>query len=78
MSSDMLRHKLVNNRKKRPAWAMDDKQLMLRCVGKRHMVRFKIAQMYWQQNMTAQDIATSLDMSVKSVQLVLIRLSRIE
>jgi hypothetical protein len=74
--SDLLQHKPVNNRKTRPVWAMDDKQLMLRCVGTRHMLRFKIAQMYWKQNMTAADIATALDMSTNAVELVILRLSR--
>lgn len=71
-----LIHKPVNNRKTRPVWAMDDRQLMLKCVGKRHALKFQIAQMYWQKNITAQDIATAVGMKLKAVELILIRLCK--
>ena len=73
---NLAQYKPVNNRKARPEWAMNDKALMLRCVGKRHMIRFKIAQMYWQRNMTASDIATALDMTAHTVEMVIFRLLR--
>lgn len=71
-----MTHRQVANRRKRPAWATNDKQLMERCVSKSAMRRFKIAQMYWQQNMTAKDIATALDVTVNAVEVVLHRLTR--
>jgi hypothetical protein len=70
-----LSEKPVNNRKTRPSWALDDRQLMLKCVGKRHALRFRIAQMYWQKNMTAQAIAEALNMKRNAVELILHRLS---
>lgn len=69
-----LSNKPVANRHKRPAWVMNDKELMLMCVGEEGMRRFKIAQMYWRQNMSARDIACSLNVSLKSVERVLERL----
>lgn len=74
MSNAILRNKIVSNRKARPYWATDDKQLMLRCVGKRHMIRFQIAQMYWQKNMTAKDIAAYLGMNTHAVEVTISRL----
>lgn len=71
-----LIHKPTSQRRTRPAWATNDKQLMERCVGKRGMIRFKIAQMYWRQNMSAKDIATALGMTVNAVYLVLNKLSK--
>lgn len=71
-----LIHKPVANRRIRPAWATNDKQLMEKCVGPDAMRRFKIAQMYWRQGMTAKDIATVLDMSVNAVEVILHRLTR--
>jgi hypothetical protein len=60
-----LAHKTVANRRTRPAWVANDKQLMEKCVGPDAMRRFKIAQMYWRQGMTAKDIAgyATLDMT---------------
>lgn len=71
-----LIHKPVNSRKARPSWALNDRLLMLKCVGKHSTNRFQIAQMYWQKNMTASDIAIALDMRVNAVELVLFRLFR--
>lgn len=78
MSNELLRHKPVNNRRSRPPWAMNDRELMLRCVGKRHAMRFQIAQMYWQKNMSADDIATVVGMSVGAVKMILSRLYKSE
>jgi hypothetical protein len=76
MCSDLLKHKPVDSRKRRPAWSMDDQKLMLHCVGERPMLRYKIALMYWRQNMTAKDIAEALDMNTPAVEMILVRLSR--
>lgn len=72
-----LTHKTVANRQTRPDWVLDNKTLMEICVGPRGMRRFQIAQMYWRQNMTAKDIATVLEMSVKAVERVIERLLKI-
>lgn len=72
-----LIHKPVANRRTRPSWVMDDKRLMERCVGKRGMLRFKIAQMYWRQNMTAKDIATALDITENNVKVIVHRLTKL-
>ena len=71
-----LIHKPVANRRNRPSWVMNDKELMERCIGKEGMRRFKIAQMYWRQNMSAKDIATVLEISVDAVECVIKRLVR--
>jgi len=71
-----LKLKPVGNRRTRPAWTMNDDQLMLRCIGQRHMLRFKIAQMYWRQNMSAGAIAATLKMSRNSVKSILSRLTK--
>lgn len=71
---EILQHKPVNNRRSRPEWSMDDKQLMLRCVGERPMLRYKIAQMYWRNNMTVIDIARALEMHPKRIDGVITRL----
>lgn len=71
-----LINKPVANRRTRPTWATDDKQLMEKCVGPDAMRRFKIAQMYWRQGMTARDIATTLDMTPNAVEVVIHRLTK--
>lgn len=75
MSSALLRNKPVNSRKGRPAWAMDDQKLYLRCVGERAARRFQIATMYWRENKTAKEIAEALDMNTPAVEMILVRLS---
>ena len=76
MGSFTLHHKTVNNRKCRPEWVMDDQQLMLRCVGERHMLRYKIALMYWRQNMSARAISEALSLSLGAVEKVIQRLAK--
>jgi len=53
---------------------MDEQKLMLRCVGKRHMLRFTIAQMYWRENMSVVDIATALSLHPEKVKAIIHRL----
>ena len=72
--NDLLKYKPVNNRRSRPEWALDDKQLMLRCVGKRGLLRFQVAQMYWQQNKSAREIAETLSLTVATVDRMIHRL----
>lgn len=72
-----LQNKPTNNRRNRPTWALNDKALMLKCVGARATQRFNIAQMYWQQNMTALDIATALDLKPNTVEVILCRLTKL-
>lgn len=67
--------KPVNNRRSRPAWAMDEKERMLRCVGTRAARRFRIATMYWCDNKSARDIASELGITLGSVELILHRLT---
>lgn len=71
-----LIHKPTANRRTRPAWATNDKQLMEKCVGPDAMRRFKIAQMYWRQGMSAKDIATTLDMNAHAVEMIINRLTK--
>jgi len=75
---NVLSLKPVNNRKNRPAWVMDDKQLMLRCIGARHTLRYTIALMYWRQNMTASAISCELKMSLGAVEKIIQRLAKSE
>jgi DNA-directed RNA polymerase specialized sigma24 family protein len=70
------RTKPVNNRRNRPTWAMDELQLMRKCIGKRHMVRFTVAQFYWRENKTAQEIADILGMTLGAVEKTIQRLAR--
>lgn len=69
-----LQNKPTNNRRNRPAWALNDKSLMVKCVGKRAALRFQVAQMYWQKNMTSQDIAKALELTHGAVRMILNRL----
>ncbi len=71
-----LKHKPVDNRNTRPQWVMNDKQMMEKCVGKAALRRFKVAQMFWRQNMSAQDIAVTLDTTLKAVEHILDRLRK--
>jgi hypothetical protein len=65
-----------DNGKARPAWAMDDRKLWLHIAGGKLAQRFMIAQMYWQRNDSATEIATYLGMSRNSVKSILSRLVR--
>lgn len=71
-----LSNKRVSNRRSRPTWVMDDQQLMLRAVGADGMIRFKVAQMYWRNNMTAQAIAAELNLSLGAVKMILTRMRK--
>jgi DNA-binding MarR family transcriptional regulator len=55
---------------------MDEQQLMLKCIGKRHVQRFTIAQLYWRENRTAQEIANTLGLTLGAVEKIIQRLSR--
>jgi DNA-binding MarR family transcriptional regulator len=68
--------KPVNNRRYRPSWATNEKQLMLHCVGNRPMIRFEIAQMYWLRNMSAKEIAAKMKMTKHNVEMILHRLAK--
>ena len=76
MGDALLLHKPVNNRKNRPQWAMDKKELILHCIGERHLLRYKIAVMYWRHNMSAKDISTDLCMTLGAVEKIIQRLAR--
>ena len=76
MVDALLLHKPVNNRKNRPQWAMDKKELILHCIGERHLLRYKIAVMYWRHNMSAKDISTDLCMTLDAVEKIIHRLAR--
>lgn len=73
-----LSHRTVANRPARPSWAASEKQILAALLSddKQATRRFTIATMYWRQNMSAKDIATSLDTTVKAVESVLYRLSK--
>jgi predicted transcriptional regulator len=74
MSYELLKHKPVNSRKSRPAWALNDRELMLRCVDTQSQLRFQVAQMYWQKNMTAEDVAAAVGLTRSAVKMILSRL----
>lgn len=62
---------------KTPDWALKgDKQIMLRCVDKAQMKRFKVATMFWQQKMSTLDIAEALETTQKSVERILHKLRK--
>jgi hypothetical protein len=71
-----LTHKPVNNRTSRPAWAENEKQLVLHVMGKRVQRNITIARMYWLENNTAQEIADELEMKLFAVQAVINRLRK--
>lgn len=71
-----LKLKPVNNRSTRPTVAMDDRAFMLLCVGKGPMLRYKVGLMYWRENKSAREIATSLNMTLGAVEKIIQRLAR--
>jgi hypothetical protein len=73
-----LVYKLVDNRKNRPVWVMDDAQLMLHCIGERHMLRYQIAIKYWRENKSAREIAAELGMTLGAVEKIIQRLAKSE
>lgn len=59
-----------------PIWAKNDKELMLRCIPPTHMLRFKVAQMFWRERMSVIDIAEALNISQDSIRKIISRLRK--
>ena len=72
--SDLQRHKSVNSRKNRPAWANNEQALMQHVLSNSMVRRWTIAYLYWLRNWTAREIAAELGMSTQAVKDVLRRL----
>lgn len=72
--SEFERHKFVDSRKKRPAWAKDAHSLMQHVLSPSLVRRWKIAYLYWLQNRTARDIAEEMGISTQAVKDVLRRM----
>lgn len=68
------RHKSVNSRKSRPAWARNEYALMQHVLSPGMIRRWKIAYFYWLRNWAAREIAAELAMSTQAVKDVLRRL----
>jgi hypothetical protein len=69
------RHKPTNSRRNRPAWAANEKMLILHMM-KRVQRNITVAHMYWLENKSARDIATHLDMTTEAVKKIIQRDAR--
>ena len=63
--------KAVSRRKNRPAWAGNDRELMLRVVDKRLTRRWAIARMYWRENKTAAEIAKHFGTTINAIKSII-------
>lgn len=70
------KYKPVRNRRKRPALVLDNKTLMVACVGEQATTRYKITVMYWHENKSAPEIATQFGLSVEAVKKIVQRVAK--
>ena len=66
--------KPTDRRKNRPKWAVDEQSLLARVKTIR---QWHIARMYWLENRTARNISKKLKTTVKAIESVLYRLTRV-
>jgi hypothetical protein len=64
----------LKSRRTRPAWAKDDRSLMLKVLGQKVVRRWNIARMYWRENKTAREIASELQTTERAVKNILNRI----
>lgn len=69
--------KVRRPKKKVPKWARSQSGIAAHVLGKKGLIKLRIAYLYWMAGLSAREIAESIKKSEKHIRLVIYRLNKV-